>query len=711
MEEQNQNESLETLKYQCAELAERLADAEEKNRLMQDRIDRIENNPLYKASKPLRQVRTSLKQTATRLKNQGSLGGVLRKIKMKQSDQKARKRYGLASFPSQEVILAEGAHVFANPVVISILTPLYNTPERFLRELIESVMNQTYGGWEFCLADGSDEEHAYVERIVREYMEKDAAYLTSKAAKTIEKIAGGFTNLAGEKGTDATSVEVIKKTDGSVSTHPLLSRIKYKRLTKNRGISENTNECLTMATGSYIGLLDHDDLLHPEILYLYMERINEEGSDYLYCDETTFSGASIDHMINMHFKPDFAPDNLRANNYICHFSVFKKELLRDDKMLDSRYDGSQDHELILRLTDRATHITHVPRILYYWRSHAQSTASGIQAKTYAIDSAKRAVSDHLKRHGYKNFRITSTRAFETIFKISYEITDNPKITLVVPSRDESDSLKRLLDSVLEKSTYRNYDIVVVENHSKQKETFDFYETCQKEPYAKRVQIVTAPAQETFNFSELVNYGVEQADGEYIVLLNNDCEVLSPNWMEEMLMYAQREDVGAVGVKLLFPDRLIQHGSVILGLGAHRTAGHSHYGMAADNLGYMGRLCYAQDVSAVTGACLMVAKDKYQAVKGFDPTFAVSLNDVDFCLRLREKGWLNIFTPFAILTHYESLSRGLDDNGQKAERYNQESAQFRNRWKEVLSKGDPYYNINQTLNRSDFSLKTDEELAE
>ena len=665
--EQNQNENLESLKYQCAELAERLSEAEEKNRLMQDRIDRIENNALYKASKPLRKIRTSFKQTATRLKNQGSVGGVLRKIRMKQSDKKARKRYGLMSYPSEELIEKERACVFDNPVVVSILTPLYNTPERFLRELIESVMNQTYGGWEFCLADGSDAEHAYVEKIVREYSKKDAA------------------------------------ANGGVS------RIKYKRLTENRGISENTNECLTMATGSYIGLLDHDDLLHPEALYLYLERINEEGSDYLYCDETTFSGASVDHMINMHFKPDFSPDNLRANNYICHFSVFKRELLRDDKMLDSRYDGSQDHELILRLTDRAHHITHVPRILYYWRSHSASTASGIQAKTYAIDSAKRAVSDHLKRHGYKNFRITSTRAFETIFKISYEITGSPKITLVIPSRDEKESLQRLIDSVLEKSTYANYDIVVVENNSTEKETFDFYEACKNEPYANRVRVVTYREEGPFNFSKVINYGVSQADGEFIVLLNNDCEVLSPNWMEEMLMYAQREDVGAVGVKLLFPNRLIQHGGVILGLGAHRTAGHSHYGMAADNLGYMGRLCYTQDVSAVTGACLMVAKNKYESVGGFDPVFAVSLNDVDFCLRLRERDLLNIFTPFAILTHYESLSRGLDDNGEKAERYNQESALFRERWKEVLGKGDPYYNVNQTLNRSDFSLKTDEEL--
>ena len=326
-------------------------------------------------------------------------------------------------------------------------------------------------------------------------------------------------------------------------------------------------------------------------------------------------------------------------------------------------------------------------------------ASGIDAKPYAIQAAKGAVADHLRTHGFTNFKIESTRAFETIFRIRYQIIGNPKISVVIANKDHREDLHRCISSVLEKSTYDNYEIIVVENNSTGQEIFSYYEELKDE---ERVKLVTYKG--GFNYSAINNLGVSQASGEYVLLLNNDTEVISVNWLEELLMYAQREDVGAVGGKLYYADKTIQHAGVVIGLGAHRTAGHTHYKQPRQNLGYMGRLCYAQNVSAVTGACLMVKKKVYEAAGGLDESFAVSLNDVDFCLKLREKGLLNVFTPFAELYHYESASRGLDDTGEKAERYNAESAHFREKWKKALAAGDPYYNPNFSLDRSDFSLK-------
>ena len=481
-----------------------------------------------------------------------------------------------------------------------------------------------------------------------------------------------------------------------------------------------------MATGEFIGLFDQDDILHPSVLYEYVKAINEQNADYLYCDETTFRSGNIDHMLTMHFKPDFAPDNLRANNYICHFSVFARTLLDGKELFRTRFDGSQDHDMILRLTDNAQKIVHVPRLMYYWRSHPGSTASNIEAKPYAIEAAKGAVAEHLRKHGYEHFKIESTRAFETIFRIRYQIIGTPKISVIIANKDHAEDLCRCVTSILEKSTYDNYEIIIVENNSSTKEIEEYYsrilgfeyrqalEKCGKESEQTRDtdpvlrsgdgRISIAVYRGAFNYSAINNLGVKYASGEYVLLLNNDTEVITVNWMEELLMYAQREDVGAVGAKLYYGDKTIQHAGVVLGLGAHRTAGHSHYRQHRQNLGYMGRLCYAQDVSAVTGACLLVRKERYLSVGGLDKSFAVSLNDVDFCLKLREKGLLNVFTPFAELFHYESASRGLDDKGERAQRYNRESERFREKWKKVLEAGDPYYNLNFSLDRSDFSLK-------
>lgn len=638
-------------KARAASLAGRLADAKNEADSLQFQLDRIKNNPMWKASKPLRQTMHWGLRNYRRVRNLGGPKGIARKLRQKKIEAQAKKLHGTASFPTPEQAKQQRETVFENMVKISILVPLYNTPMKFLDEMIGSVIAQTYKKWELCLADGSDHEHDDVEARCREYAAKD-------------------------------------------------ERIVYKRLEKNEGIAGNTNRCYEMATGAYIGLFDHDDILHPSALYEYVKVINEQGADYIYCDETTFKGDSIDNMITLHFKPDFAPDNLRANNYICHFSVFSRGLLEGTELFRSGFDGSQDHDMILRLTSNAKKIVHVPKLLYYWRSHKASVASDISAKPYAIAAAKGAVADHLTRSGFKNFEIKSTRAFDTIFEIKYEILSEDKISILIPNKDHIDDLRRCIDSIKERTTYDNYEIIVIENNSEQPETFEYYKTIGEQD---NITIVTYEGE--FNYSRINNFGAQYANGKYLLLLNNDTQVITMNWLEAMLMYAQRSDVGAVGAKLYYGDRTIQHAGVVIGLGAHRTAGHTHYKINYDNLGYMGKLCYAQNVSAVTGACLMVKKELYDALGGLDENFRVALNDVDFCLRLREKGYLNVFTPFAELYHFESASRGIDVADEaKAKRYEDESALFRERWKELLEKGDPYYNPNFSLDHSDYSLK-------
>lgn len=636
--------------YKAVYLANRVAQLEDQVDDLQFKLDRIKNNPVWKASAPARKCMHFVIRQKDRLKNCGSLSGVIQKMRYKAWEKKAMTHYGTASFPTQEERERQERAVFERMPKISILVPLWNTPQDFLQEMIGSVQKQTYANWELCLADGSDGAHAYVGEYCRKLAEKDP-------------------------------------------------RIVYQKLAKNEGISGNTNQCYKLATGEFIGLFDHDDILHPCALYEYVKAINEQDADFVYCDEATFKSPDIDRMITMHFKPDYAIDNLRANNYICHFSVFARDLLEGTELFRTQFDGSQDHDMILRLTDNAKKVVHVPKLLYYWRAHAGSVAGNIEAKPYVVEAARGAVADHLRRHGFSHFTITSTRAFETIFKISYEIIGEPKISIVIPNKDHAEDLRRCIKSIVEKSTWENYEIIVVENNSETKEIFSYYEELKNNP---QIKIVTYEG--AFNYSKINNLGVSQATGDYVLLLNNDTQVITVNWMEELLMYAQRQDVGAVGGKLYYGDKTIQHAGVVIGLGAHRTAGHVHYRQKRENLGYMGRLCYAQDMTAVTGACLMVKKKLYEAAGGLDEGFAVSLNDVDFCLKLRRMGYLNVFTPFAELYHFESVSRGLDDQGEKAARYNEESARFREKWKAELEAGDPYFNPNFSLDKSDFSLR-------
>lgn len=630
-------------------LLSKIEESEKEIEELRFKLDRIKNSFAWKLSTPLRKGLHFYEKTKYRLTRYGSIPGLMRKVRSKIQERKNMKRHGTASFPSPEEALRQRETVFEQRVKFSILVPLYNTPEKFLTDMVDSVKKQTYENWELCLADGSDHEHAYVGEICKRYAKDD-------------------------------------------------KRIIYHVLDHNYGISGNTNECLKLATGDYIGLFDHDDVLHPAALFEYAKAINEEGADYIYCDEITFEGDSIDHMIVLHFKPDFAIDNLRGNNYICHFSAFSRELLDEAGVFRSQYDGSQDHDMILRLTAKAKKVYHVPKALYYWRSHKASVAQDINAKTYAVDAAKRAVHDHILEVYGMDAKVESTRAFPTIFRIRYPLFEKPLISIIIPNRDHMEDLSRCVESIINKSTYPDYEIIVVENNSETKEIYDYYKALE---HNERIHIVKYEGD--FNYSRINNFGVSFARGKYVLLLNNDMKVITREWMEELLMYAQRPDVAAVGGKLYYADNSIQHAGIVIGLGAHRAAGHTHYKDDKMHLGYMGRLCYAQDVTAVTGACLLVGREQYDQVGGLDENFSVAFNDVDFCLKLRKAGYLNVFTPFCELFHYESKTRGMEE-GEKLKRFQNEVALFREKWKEELEAGDPYFNPNFSLDYSDYTIK-------
>ena len=536
---------------------------------------------------------------------------------------------------------------FGKDIKFSILVPLYNTPLNFLHEMIKSVTDQTYANWELCLADGSDDEHRNVKSEVLKLAKKDR-------------------------------------------------RIKYKKLKENKGISENTNECIAMATGDYIVLFDHDDVLHPSALYEVMKAICEQDADFIYTDENTFSD-KIENAYWPHYKPDYSPDTLRSYNYICHLSTFKKELLeKAGGGFRKEFDGSQDYDMVLRLTEVAEHIVHIPKVLYYWRAHKNSVASDISAKPYTLTAAKKALSEHLERVGLKGKVYDAV--IPSTYQIKYEIKGKPLVSIIIPNKDHIDDLDKCIQSVEKKSTYKHYEIIVVENNSTEAETLEYYKKIQRK--YKNIKVVTW--REGFNYSKINNFGFKHAKGEYIVLLNNDIEIITPDWLEQMLMYTQRSEVGAVGMMLYYPDDTIQHAGVILGIGG--VAGHSHKYFKRGDYGYASRLCIAQNLSAVTAASMMIRSDVYKQIGGLDEGFAVAFNDVDLCMKIREAGYLIVWTPYAEAYHYESKSRGFEDTPEKQERFRGEIERFMDKWGDDLEQGDPYYNPNLTLVREDFSFK-------
>lgn len=628
--------------------------------ITKDRLEAIENAFFWKITKPARIIVQTVRQfprdgnNIATLTKKGLIS--LRENGIRYTWVKARTKVYTPSYSQwMKTPLFSDAELekqrntrFSKDIVFSITVPLYNTPERFLREMIESVQAQTYGGWELCLADGSDEEHSYVGRLCKDYSQKD-------------------------------------------------ERIKYRKLEKNLGISGNTNACLEMAEGDFIALFDHDDILHPTALHEMMKAICEKDADIVYTDEATFESPDINKIILIHFKPAFAPDNLRANNYICHFTAFRRKLLDQTGGFRSEYDGSQDHDLMLRLTAVAANIVHIPEVLYYWRAHPQSVAMASDAKDYAMIAGRKAVKDSLESENLNGI-VESSRALPSIYRIRYELSEHPKVSIIIPTCDHIDDLSKCILSVEEKTTYENYEIIIVENNSKDPKTFAYYDEIQKEWDNIKVITWSGP----FNYSAINNFGAKEASGDYLLLLNNDIEVISTGWIEEMLMYAQREDVGAVGAMLYYPDDTIQHAGVVLGLGG--VAGHVFSRQLRGDVGYMGKLCYAQNVTAVTAACLLIKRSTWDEVGGLDEEFAVAFNDVDLCMRLRQAGYLNVWTPFAELYHYESKSRGKEDTPEKKSRFRGEEVRFMAKWNEELSAGDIYFNPNFSLLRADCSIE-------
>ena len=357
--------------------------------------------------------------------------------------------------------------------------------------------------------------------------------------------------------------------------------------------------------------------------------------------------------------------------------------------------------MILRLTENAKKIYHIRKILYFWRCHKGSVASGIEAKTYAIKAGQKAVHDSIVRSGY-NCEVISTKICPTIYRIKYEIKIHPLVSIIIPNFDHKEDLQRCIESIIKKTTYDNYEIVIIENNSVEPSTFDYYNYLTKN--YKNIKVVEFKTNE-FNYSQINNFGVKNSNGEYLILLNNDTEVITPDWIQEMLMYAQRKDVGAVGVKLYYPDDTIQNAGMILKLGKDRTVGNCFYQFNKSDTGYMGRLHYSQNLSAVTAACVMVSRKVFDEANGLDEeNFKVAYNDVDLCLKIRKLGYLIVFTPFAELYHYESKSRGYEDTPEKQKRFKSEVKRFKEKWCDELEKGDPYYNPNLTLDYQDFRLK-------
>ena len=529
---------------------------------------------------------------------------------------------------------------------ISVLVPLYKTPRKFFEELIECMEEQTYTNWELCLADGSPEENANLHDLLK----KD-------------------------------------------------KRIKYKTLKENGGISINTNECIKMATGDFIALFDHDDILQKFALYEVVKTINKNPDvEFIYSDEdkiTTLDKPRFDP----YFKPDFAPDTLRSNNYICHFSVLKKELM--DKLGGERpeFDGAQDYDLILRMSETTKNIVHIPKILYHWRVHENSTAkAGETAKPYAYEAGAKVVQAHIDRLGLKG----KVKYGETLgmYRVKYEVVGNPKVSIVIPNKDYISTLKTCLKSIKKLTTYENYEIVIVENNSEKEETFEFYK---KIDGKDKIRVVYYPEKE-FNYSAIINFGVKNSEGEYIVQLNNDTELLTPDWLEEMLGFAQREDVGAVGAELFYPDKTIQHAGVIIGIGG--VAGHVFKDVPKGKHGYFSKDAMIQNLSAVTAACIMTPKSIYDEVGYMNEKYKVAFNDVDFCLKIRETGKLIVYNPYVQFIHYESKSRGFEDTPEKQARFKTEIDRFNKNWIKVLEKGDPYYNINLRLDNDQYAIKTE-----
>lgn len=533
---------------------------------------------------------------------------------------------------------------FSKEPLFSIIVPVFNPKDEYFIEMVKSVMNQTYTKWELCIADGG---------------------------KPVEKI--------------------LKNTFGNDP------RIKYYALNENLGISENTNKALELATGDYIVLGDHDDIIRPDALYECAKVINENDNvDLIYSDEDKFDSFRNKRMAP-NFKPDYSPDFLRTNNYICHLFVFSRAIYEKVGKFNPEFDGSQDYDMIFRCCEQAKDIIHIPKILYSWRMHSNSTAGNSENKRYAYEAGRRAIEAHLERVGLKG-SVSDIEDLAGQYRVKYEITGNPKISILIPNKDHVDDLDKCIRSVIGRQDYTNYEVIVIENNSTEEATFEYYKKIEQEFDCLKVVYWDAE----FNYSKINNFGVKYATGEYLLLLNNDTEMIGTDCLSELLSYGQRPDVGIVGAKLLYEDDTVQHAGVIMGFGG--LAGHAFVNNSKDDGGYQFRANLPQNLSAVTAACLLTRREVYEEVGGLEETLQVAFNDVDYCMKVRDKNYLVVYNPYALLHHYESKSRGLDDTREKIERFESEAMYLDTKWKKIIRYGDPYYNVNLTLHKADFSLK-------
>ena len=541
---------------------------------------------------------------------------------------------------------------------ISIVIPLYNTNERFLTELVQSVLAQTYANWQLCLADGSPAEGLQA---------------------IIEKACGGSMD----------------------------ERISYKFLGSNEGIAGNTNAAIDLATGDYIAFCDHDDLLTPDAMYQVAAALNQDSTiDCLYSDEDKIDMSGKEYFLP-HFKSDFNIDLLCSHNYITHLFVCRRQLVETVGGIRSEYDGAQDHDFDLQIVEQARNIYHIPRVLYHWRCHSESTADHPEAKMYAYENGRRAVEDHYRRIGIPaRVELDSHLGY---YRTRYEWPDTPLVSIIIPNMDHKQELQECLDSITSQTTYKNIEFIIVENNSTTDEIRDYYRQLEaRKDFRFMVEDYTLLNPGTagqFNFSALVNHGVSFATGEYLLLLNNDTRMIGPDAIAELLGHAMRPDVGAAGARLYFANNTVQHAGLVLGLGG--VANSQFLGSGREQVGYFYRSTCVQDLSAVTGACMLTRRSLYQKVGGFAEDLAVAFNDVDYCLKLRSAGYLIVYNPFSEWYHLESISRGYDQKDeQKLARMEQETAVFTERWRAELEAGDPYYNPNLSLKSFDYSFRVE-----
>ncbi|MFC1979746.1 glycosyltransferase family 2 protein [Chloroflexota bacterium] len=527
---------------------------------------------------------------------------------------------------------------------ISIITPVWNTDEKWLRLAIASVLNQVYDNWELCIADGNSTE-LHIEEILKEYASKD-------------------------------------------------TRIKVKFLTENKGIAGNSNEALSISNGDFIALLDHDDKLAAFALYEVVKVLNRNPDvDFIYSDEDKIT--INEKRTAPFFKPDWSPDMFLSCMYTCHLGVYRKKIIREIGGFRSGYDGSQDYDLVLRFIEKTNSVYHIPKVLYHWRTVLGSAASGQDAKPYAYVAGKQAISDYLARNNIEGD--VSDGAWSGWYRVKRKIVEKPMVSILIPSRDNVKLLRRCVESILTKTEYDDYEILIADNQSVEAETLNYHNEIRKHTKVRILEF-----NKPFNFSAINNYAVFQAYGEHILFLNNDTEVIAEEWLSSMLEHSQRREVGAVGVKLLYPNRTIQHCGVILGLGIDRVAGHI-YQRYPNHFGYSGRISIINNYSAVTAACMMLKKEVFEEVGGFDEDLGTSYCDVDLCIKIRSRGYLIVYTPYAQLYHHESYSRGYDDTPERHKRFQEECSYMRAKWGYLIDSGDPYYNPNLTLDKGDFSI--------